>query len=694
MAQETSALWKSLLALPGTLREYKFLIDGVEYVKAEGTDRGEISHSVTQSLFDKFSIGNASAAQLNLTILADDIPRGEEIRRYVRLYNADTGEASEWLPKGVFWPNRRPEDDGIWSIEAFDAIRKADVPWDPPQSLNFPLSARTAVEIFAQQIGAEVDPRTYDAMSGADYTIDYPTTDPENESGENYTIRHLLCAIAAAYGGNFVMSDEGKLRLIPALSFRQSGADSHTLGLDLVTDQDGKTLPAVSRVTFSVDSEHVYSAGADGGLELTADVSGLTQDSAEAAVTRVLTSLIGYEYQMYTAEAAGLDPAAEIGDAVSVGGTDSGVTSALISSVLASVSDAGSGYPDIAAPGEAENPDEMPAAGPVSSAFAQQLAQTKSYILKTTDAIILGVRNDFTQQFSEIRIDVDSIEAEVNDPEKGLDALFEILSNRITLSVSESTSTTSRYADITLTVDGTEHGHGRILITGNVNVSGELSAEALYAAQGDIANLIVDELKTSRRITKYLNRDTTDDDYIYIHGETQQFISGEYTNATPVQALNPFGAPLFWEDNPDGEGVYIGNDGYPHRADSTRIFTQVDTSPYPVMVYVYNDVVKTELAFTTQTDAQGNTIKVPTLVMGAGNAAGTNQARIWKDTDGLHIMYTPNNTEQGEPQEDIGIVMKNDGVMELHGYNPVELVAELPAVLTPGKFYAIADEEN
>ena len=398
-------------------------------------------------------------------------------------------------------------------------------------------------------------------------------------------------------------------------------------------------------MTFSVDSENVYSAGSDSGLEVAASVEGLTQTSAEAAVMRVLASLMGYEYQMYTAEAAGLDPAAEIGDAVSIGGTDGGITSALIQSVIASISDDGSGYPDIAAPGEVENPDEMPTAGPMTQAFNRQIAQTRSYILKTANQIIIGVKNDLTGEISEISVEVGRIGAEVEDPTKGLDALFEILTNRITLSVTESTGETSRYADITLTVNGTEHGRGRILITGNVNVSGELSAEALYAAFGDVADLTVDRLKTSRRISKFLNGDTSDDDYQDIHGETHQFISGTYIDAAPVQATNPLGAPVFWEDDPNGEGVYIGPDGYPHRADGTRIFAQVDTTPYPVMVYQYNDIVKAEIAFQQESDGQGGTVKIPVLTMGSGNAQGTNQARLMKGTDGLDLTFYSNSQE-------------------------------------------------
>ena len=918
MAQETSALWKELLTRNGVRRDYRFLVtapDGetVTYLTAQDADQGEVSHHVSQSLFEQFGIGNAVSARLDLTILADDIPRGAKIQRQVRLRDDDTGEASEWLPKGTFWPNRRQEEDGLWTVEAWDAIRKAEVPWMPKQSLDFPLSARTAVDIFADLLGVEVDERTKAAMSSVDYTLDYPTSDPENETGDNFTIRRELCAIAAAYGGNFVMSDEGKLLLIPLLAWQEEDAVRHDIGLSLVSDTDGKTLPPVSRVTFSVDSEHVYSASSiDPGLELTASVMGLSQPDASRAVSQVLAKLNGFTYQMFTAEAVSLDPAAELGDGVIVGGEDSGITSTRITSFLARIEDDGSGYPDISAPGDAEAPDEMPVAGPMSQAFAHQLARTYSVIDKTAESITLGIYqtindegidadgeqrlaefflginnirhelfgdgeeyeglrsivdqlpdsisstiyrtindegvdadgeqrlaeffmgineirtelygdgdeyaglrsivtqlpdsisstiystinndgkdadgeqrlaeffmginnirlqlwgtdedgtprnpdsdtqvrknlvalfdmtpNAIVEQVEEdswiryVKIGVEGIEAtvqkeiygeggsqkdpkaespyqvlqskiilneekieqEVSDREAGdhdLSARITVNANSITqeisdrtdgdaesvrtattlirqlsdsifLSVEEITGTGGeRHASITLTVDGVSHGLGNILLDGNVDVSGAISAEALYSLLGIVADLIVNCLKTSDRVRKYLARDTSDDHYQYIHGETHEYISGTYAGGEE-QATEPNGLPLYWQDDPSHG---LGADGYPIRENGTRIYTTTEVTEWPVMQYTYTDEVKLAIRFEEETTAEGGTIYTPTIILGAGNAAGTNQARIQKSTDGLRIMFTPNSDEESGPRDDIGIHMTLDGYLDFYG---------------------------
>ena len=200
MAQATSELWKTLWRTPGTEREYGFDINGVWY----GPEQ-EVSHSVNSGLYEKFGFGNATIASLALSLFADSVPRGATIKRFIRLRNGD--QVSEWLPKGVFFASRRSEDDGRWTVEAFDAMRKSEVIWDPDQSLNFPLSMPNAVKEFARIMGVEIDSRT---SLNAAYTIDYPAND--------YTIRDELRFIAAAHAGNWVITDVGKLLLVPLLS--------------------------------------------------------------------------------------------------------------------------------------------------------------------------------------------------------------------------------------------------------------------------------------------------------------------------------------------------------------------------------------------------------------------------------------------------------------------------------------------
>lgn len=200
MAQTTSAQWKRLWRQKGTVMEYGFDIAGDWH----GPDE-EVTHSVDAGLYETYGIGNASTAKLTVSLYADSIPRAAAIQRYVRLTNG--GEVSEWLPKGVFFANRRSEEDGYWTVEAFDAMRKAEAVWEPDQSLSFPMTMPRAVQEFARIMQVRVDPRT---VLNAAYTIDYPAND--------YTIRDELCYIAAAHGGNWIITGKGELLLVPLLS--------------------------------------------------------------------------------------------------------------------------------------------------------------------------------------------------------------------------------------------------------------------------------------------------------------------------------------------------------------------------------------------------------------------------------------------------------------------------------------------
>lgn len=201
MAQETSALWKKLLRDRSTVKEYAFDINNVWY-----GPEAEVNHKVSGNLFDSFGIGNAMCASLKLQIYAKEIPRGAVIKRYIRLTNGK--EYSEWLPKGVFYTNLRSVEDGMWEIEAYDAMLKADITWTPRPGFTFPCTMQAAMRDIALSMGVELDERN----------VYLPYTMKEYPDGE-YMRRDALRDIAAAHGGNCYMSDTGKLRLVPLISF-------------------------------------------------------------------------------------------------------------------------------------------------------------------------------------------------------------------------------------------------------------------------------------------------------------------------------------------------------------------------------------------------------------------------------------------------------------------------------------------
>lgn len=177
-------------------------------------------------------------------------------------------------------------------------------------------------------------------------------------------------------------------------------SDKTFVGLDITGfENTGKYRP-VSRVTLLVDDENVYTAGDDTGLELTASCPHATQEMANA----LLAQLQGYQYQSFTADAANLDPAAELGDGVTVNG---------IYSIISQLDDDGRGFPDISSPGEVALEEEYPAAGPMTQEFNRQIAETRSTISKTAEEIRLEVENELEGLSASIDIKLDSITSQI-----------------------------------------------------------------------------------------------------------------------------------------------------------------------------------------------------------------------------------------------------------------------------------------
>ena len=394
-------------------------------------------------------------------------------------------------------------------------------------------------------------------------------------------------------------------------------SEKYYVGKDVTSFSDNGKYKPISRVTLLVDDENSLTAGDDTGMEVIANCPHATQPMVNA----LLQAMKGYQYQAYEAGAANIDPAAELGDGVTVGG---------IYSPLSKLSDDGRGYADISSPGELEMEDEYPSGGYITQEFNRKIAETKATITKTSE---------------EINLKVEGLDGRVSDVKQTVDG--------ISLSVTSSSSTDGETtAKITLKV-GPNNYTGYIKLDGNVDVSGQLSADALYAALGEIADLTVDRLSTSRRVVKYLAKDKSDDNFVRIHDQYIEFVSGVYADGT-AQAENPHGALLYWESDPSGAS--IGSDGYPY-VNGERIFTTTTKTDWPVMIYSYTELVKRSIAF----EQDGNGTYTPVDVFGAGNADGTNKARMLKSADGLELTYATKGGNQ------IGFLMGNSGYTDIMG---------------------------
>lgn len=393
-------------------------------------------------------------------------------------------------------------------------------------------------------------------------------------------------------------------------------SEKYYVGGDITSFADNGKYKPISRVTLLVDDENSLTAGDDTGMEVIASCPHATQPMVNA----LLQTMKGYQYQAYEAGAANIDPAAELGDGVTVGG---------IYSPLSKLSDDGRGYAGISSPGEAEMEDEYPSDGYIMQEFNRKIAETRSTITKTSE---------------EINLKVEGIDGRVSDITQTVDG--------ISLSVtSASTPDGQTTATITLKV-GPNNYTGYIKLDGNVDVSGQLSADALYSALGEIADLSVNRLSTSRRVVKYLAGDTSDDNFIRVAEQSLEFVAG-ISKGTTEQARNPNGELIYWEADPSGAS--IGSDGYPY-ANGERIFTTTKQTSWPVMVYQYEEQVKRAISF--QSDGK---YYYPVDVFGAGDNNGKQRGYLVKRQNSLELTYE---TSLGKL---LGLAARDEGYMDLLG---------------------------
>lgn len=172
-------------------------------------------------------------------------------------------------------------------------------------------------------------------------------------------------------------------------------SDKYYVGGDITSFSDNVKYKPISRVTLLVDDENSLTAGDDTGMEVIASCPHATQPMVNA----LLQTMKGYQYQAYEAGAANIDPAAELGDGVTVGG---------IYSPLSKLSDDGRGYAGISSPGEAEMEDEYPAEGYITQEFNRKIAETRTTITKTSEEIMLKVEG-IDGKYTEVKTTLDGL---------------------------------------------------------------------------------------------------------------------------------------------------------------------------------------------------------------------------------------------------------------------------------------------
>ena len=264
------------------------------------------------------------------------------------------------------------------------------------------------------------------------------------------------------------------------LGVTESLSDKIFLGSNVGELETGDVPANITRVNLSVDSDHYYTAGDDTGRAIEVTCPWGTQEMANS----ILASVSGKTYQPYTATDALLDPAAEIGDAVTIGGYYS-----VIAGISTSFDRACA--PTISAPGSDEIDDEYPYESREKRETDRQLAQTRSLISKTAEEIRLEVSNELDGLSASIDIKLDSITSQITGINGQVSSITQTVSgiqtqitglnnqvssidqkvDSISLDVSNGTSSSR----IELTVDGVRVSSATVEFTGNIIFASDLT---------------------------------------------------------------------------------------------------------------------------------------------------------------------------------------------------------------------------
>ena len=240
------------------------------------------------------------------------------------------------------------------------------------------------------------------------------------------------------------------------LEVTESLSEKIFLGSNVGDLETGDVPANITRVNLSVDSDHYYTAGDDTGRAIEVTCPWGSQEMANS----ILASVSGKTYQPYTATDALLDPAAEIGDAVTVGGYYSVIADISTSFDRASA-------PTISAPGSDEIDDEYPYESRERRETNRQLAQTRSIISKTSEEILLQVENELEGLSSSFSVQLQQIQSQVTGLNGQVSSITQKVDN-ITLSVSNGSTSSS----ISLSVGGVTVSSQTIQMNGLVTFTG------------------------------------------------------------------------------------------------------------------------------------------------------------------------------------------------------------------------------
>ena len=302
--------------------EYKYVINGIDYYNENVKD----TPIITKPLLEKPAIGRTCTGSLSLRVYPQgEIPKAATVDAYCRLISTDGEMVTDWVPQGKYYISSR-SGTNILTLNCLDRMILAGQTYlDKTAFTEWPQSMQTVVNEIADIMHVTIDSRT-NINSGRRYVVDYPN--------EDMLMSEVLGMIAAAHGGNWIMTERGELRLVvlakPLATATQDIGKTHGGFV-----YKGKT-QTVSRVILVDDADNDFAAGDDTGLTISAECNYATQEVANTLCNGTGSVLYGVTYEPYELDKAYLDPCMELGDTLSFSQRDGTVHKVVLQTIVLS----------------------------------------------------------------------------------------------------------------------------------------------------------------------------------------------------------------------------------------------------------------------------------------------------------------------------------------------------------------------
>ena len=360
--------WETARDDPNHVGELLITIDGTQY-----TGEDIVSCEIERDLLENtVEVGNATAAVLTLEInQKGTIAKRAKVVVQYRLVLDDA--KTDYIPQGTYWINTREASGRYLKLTCYDAMLMGQQNYlSDTTADDWPKQESDCAAEIAQRIGVELDSRS-SIGTGDNHTVSMPV---------GRTMRDVLQQIGAANGGNWCITPAGKLHLVPLAGTGDSlpevsgapdcGANQSVTGVRVV--RNSTDTPLLS--------------GDETGTVLEVENENGTQDLADELAQK----LKGLNYTPYTCDQRHIDPVAEAGDKITIGGT--AYVAYNIKMTLGP-----SHYADLEAPAEAgELEEEYP--------YLSETKRTQKELETVTKSV------------SEIRKDQEKIETEVSETKK------------------------------------------------------------------------------------------------------------------------------------------------------------------------------------------------------------------------------------------------------------------------------------